>query len=138
MRKALSLALTLTLLPALAEAQAPPTPTKRFEIRNERAYLDGQEIKLWGIRGANALHSPAVTERFVRNLDNMAAHGINAFATYIMGSNTGWPEEWAARNGFEPDGRSVAHTIDEYVPVDGLVACAQGLAVAAMRFCGVG
>lgn len=39
--------------------------------------------------------------------------------------------------GFDPDGASVAHTIDEYVPVDGLVACAQGLAVAAMRFCGV-
>jgi acetylornithine deacetylase len=39
--------------------------------------------------------------------------------------------------GFTPDGRSVAHTIDEHVPVDGLVACAQGLAVAAMRFCGV-
>jgi acetylornithine deacetylase len=39
--------------------------------------------------------------------------------------------------GFEPDGRSVAHTIDEHVPVDGLIACAQGLAVAAMRFCGV-
>jgi acetylornithine deacetylase len=39
--------------------------------------------------------------------------------------------------GFYPDGRSVAHTIDEYVPVDGLVDCAKGLAVAAMRFCGV-
>ena len=39
--------------------------------------------------------------------------------------------------GFTPDGRSVAHTIDEYVPVDGLVDCAKGLAVAAMRYCGV-
>jgi acetylornithine deacetylase len=38
--------------------------------------------------------------------------------------------------GFNPDGSSVAHIIDEYVPVDGLVACAKGLAVAAMRFCG--
>jgi acetylornithine deacetylase len=38
--------------------------------------------------------------------------------------------------GFDPDGASVAHTIDEYVPIDGLVGCAQGLAVAAMRFCG--
>ena len=37
--------------------------------------------------------------------------------------------------GFDPDGVSVAHTIDEYVPVDGLVTCAQALAVAAMRFC---
>src|SRR5581483_8500961 len=38
--------------------------------------------------------------------------------------------------GFDPEGATVAHTIDEYVPVDGLVSCAQGLAVAAMRFCG--
>jgi acetylornithine deacetylase len=39
--------------------------------------------------------------------------------------------------GFSRDGRSVAHTIDEHVPVDGLVACSQGLAIAAMRFCGI-
>ena len=40
-------------------------------------------------------------------------------------------------SGFESGGTSIAHTIDEYVPVDDLVACAQGLAVSAMRFCGV-
>jgi acetylornithine deacetylase len=39
--------------------------------------------------------------------------------------------------GFDPEGSSVAHTVDEYVPIDGLVACAQALAVAAMRFCGI-
>jgi acetylornithine deacetylase len=39
--------------------------------------------------------------------------------------------------GFSAGGLSVAHMIDEYVPVDGLVGCAQGLAVAAMRFCGL-
>lgn len=39
--------------------------------------------------------------------------------------------------GLTPDGRSVAHTIDENVPVDGLVDCTKGLAVAALRFCGV-
>jgi acetylornithine deacetylase len=39
--------------------------------------------------------------------------------------------------GFDRDGVSVAHMVDEYVPVDGLVACAKGIAVAAMRFCGV-
>jgi acetylornithine deacetylase len=37
--------------------------------------------------------------------------------------------------GFDANGVSVAHMIDEYVPVEGLVACAQALAVAAMRFC---
>jgi acetylornithine deacetylase len=31
-----------------------------------------------------------------------------------------------------------AHTVDESVPVADLVACAQGIAVAAMRFCGTG
>lgn len=39
--------------------------------------------------------------------------------------------------GFDPDGASVAHTVDEYVPVDGLVDCAKALAVAAIRFCGL-
>ena len=38
--------------------------------------------------------------------------------------------------GFPRGERSVAHTIDEFVPVDDLVHCAQALAVAAMRFCG--
>ena len=38
--------------------------------------------------------------------------------------------------GFDRDGLSVAHMVDEYVPVDGLVGCAQAVAVAAMRFCG--
>jgi acetylornithine deacetylase len=38
--------------------------------------------------------------------------------------------------GFDANGVSVAHMIDEHVPVDGLVACAQALAVAALRFCG--
>ncbi len=36
--------------------------------------------------------------------------------------------------GIDADGVSVAHMIDEYVPVEGLVACAKGLAVAAIRF----
>jgi acetylornithine deacetylase len=38
--------------------------------------------------------------------------------------------------GIDQRGVTVAHTIDEYVPVNGLVACAQALAVAAMRVCG--
>jgi acetylornithine deacetylase len=39
--------------------------------------------------------------------------------------------------GFDLDGTTVAHTIDEFVPIDGLVKCSQALAVAAIRFCGV-
>ncbi|HUZ84630.1 MAG TPA: M20/M25/M40 family metallo-hydrolase, partial [Gaiellales bacterium] len=39
-------------------------------------------------------------------------------------------------SGFTAGGLSVAHTVDEHVPVADLVTCAQGLAVAAIRFCG--
>jgi len=43
--------------------------------------------------------------------------------------------------GYGPSGRDsngvrIPHTVDEHVPVDGLVSTAQALAVAAMRFCG--
>jgi acetylornithine deacetylase len=39
--------------------------------------------------------------------------------------------------GFDSDGLSLAHMVDEYVPIDGLVSSAQALAVAAIRFCGL-
>jgi acetylornithine deacetylase len=39
---------------------------------------------------------------------------------------------------YGPSDDNVAHTVDEYVPVDDLVACAQALAVTALRFCGRG
>ncbi len=39
--------------------------------------------------------------------------------------------------GWGPRDIAWAHTIDEYVPVDDLVRCAQGLALAAVRHCGV-
>jgi acetylornithine deacetylase len=56
-------------------------------------------------------------------------------ATYTL--QAGIPSIGYGPPGFDPDGATVAHTIDEYVPVDGLVKCAQALAVAALRFCGV-
>ena len=38
---------------------------------------------------------------------------------------------------FGPGDITRAHTVDEEVPIADLVACAQGMAIAAMRFCGV-
>jgi acetylornithine deacetylase len=38
--------------------------------------------------------------------------------------------------GFGPGGFETAHAVDEYVPIEDLVTCAQTLAVAALRFCG--
>ncbi len=82
-----------------------PIPTREFEIRNDRAFLGGHEVDLWGLRCGNALHSEAITERHIRNLDNMAAHGINLIGVYIQGSNAGWPDADAALSGFTRDGK---------------------------------
>jgi len=86
-----------------AEAE-PSASTKEFEIREDRPYLGGKRIDLWGLRCGNALMSQAVTERHVRNLDNMAAHGINVIGVYLQGSNGGWPDAAAGPNGYEPGG----------------------------------
>ena len=67
-------------------------PTKEFEIVDDRPHLGGHEVVLWGIRCGNALHSDTVTERHVRALDNMVAHGINLIGVYIQGSNGGYPD----------------------------------------------
>jgi hypothetical protein len=98
--------------PAVVEPPPPPCrtleatvgPTREFEIRNNRAVLGGEPVKLWGIRWGNALMSQAVTERHVRNLDNLVAHGINLVGVYLQGSNGGWPDVDAGRNGFSPEG----------------------------------
>jgi acetylornithine deacetylase len=36
---------------------------------------------------------------------------------------------------FGPGDGGLAHTVDEHVPIDNLVHCAQALAIAALRFC---
>jgi hypothetical protein len=81
-----------------------PTPTRVFEVRGDRPFLGGERIDIWGIRCSNALFSDAVTERHIRNLDNMIAHGINCLAVYIQGGNGGWPDVNAGKNGYTPEG----------------------------------
>ncbi|QDT56065.1 hypothetical protein Pan44_41150 [Caulifigura coniformis] len=83
---------------------AEPVATREFEIRNDRPFLGGQEVRLWGIRCGNAIHSEVVTQRHIQNLDNMVAHGINLIGVYIQGSNAGWPDPNVAANGFTRDG----------------------------------
>lgn len=95
-------AMSASIVPAIADE---PTPTKEFEIRGDRAFLGGHPLSLWGVRCGNALHSWTVTERHVRGLDAMAAHGVNLIGFYIQGSNGGWPNPDAGLNGFGRDGR---------------------------------
>jgi hypothetical protein len=90
------------LVPKPAETAA---ETKEFEIRSERPFLGGKEVDLWGLRCGNAFVSDAVTERFIRNFDNMNAHGINLVGAYIQGVNAGFPDGNAGLNGFTRHGK---------------------------------
>lgn len=82
----------------------PVTETKEFEIKGNRPYLGGHEVVLWGLRCGNAFYSDAVTERYIRNFDNMNAHGINLVGAYIQGVNAGHPDGDAGFNGFTRHG----------------------------------
>jgi hypothetical protein len=102
----------------VVDVQQPPGPTKEFEIRNQRAFLGGHEVDLWGLRCGNAFFSDAVTERYVRNFDNMNAHGINMVGAYIQGVNAGFPDGDAGLNGFTRHGElkpEVARRIEFFV-----------------------
>tara|TARA_A100001391_G_scaffold163821_1_gene123472 strand:- start:902 stop:2320 length:1419 start_codon:yes stop_codon:yes gene_type:complete len=81
-----------------------PPSTREFTVKDDRPYLDDEPIQIWGLRCGNALFSQGVTERHVRNLDNMVAHGINCIGVYIQGSNGGHPDPEAGRNGYNADG----------------------------------
>ena len=83
----------------------PQHETKSFEIKQERAFLGGHEVDLWGLRCGNAFFSDATTERFIRNFDNMNDHGINFVGAYIQGVNAGYPDGNAGLNGFTRHGK---------------------------------
>ncbi|MCK6446379.1 MAG: hypothetical protein L6Q99_08315 [Planctomycetes bacterium] len=90
-------------VPAALAATA--TATREFEVRDDRAWLGGEPVELWGLRCGNALANWTVTERHVRALDHCVAHGINTLGVYIQGSNGGWPDADAGVNGYGRDGR---------------------------------
>jgi hypothetical protein len=74
-------------------------------IRNDRPFLGGEPVRLWGLRCGNALYSDSVTERHVNSLDTLVAHGINLIGVYIQGSNGGSPNSDAGLNGFTRAGQ---------------------------------
>ncbi|QDV39505.1 hypothetical protein [Tautonia plasticadhaerens] len=66
--------------------------------------LGGQPVELWGYRCNNMLMSPAVTERLINNLDNLAEHGINLISVSLQGTNGGFPDADAGPKAFRSDG----------------------------------
>ena len=103
----LALIVIALIAPVIAATPESPRPTREFEIRDGFPYLDGEPVKLWGIRCHNALMSPAVTERLINNLDNMAAHGLNLVGLCLQGTNGGFPDKTPGLNAYAPDGHLI-------------------------------
>lgn len=108
-----AIAFQSTEIPAAGDTPVPeqaleiddPPATREFSIKDDQPYLDGERIRMWGLRCGNALYSQGVAERHVRNLDNMVAHGINCIGVYVQGSNGGHPDPGVAPNGYTPEGK---------------------------------
>lgn len=97
----LSVAL-LFVIPSVRAQQ--PAPTHEFRVHDERAWLDGVPVDLWGIHCGNALKSRPLTERLVRGLDAMADHGVNLVSVHLQAANGGHPDRMAGANLFSRRG----------------------------------
>ncbi len=65
--------------------------------------LDGEPIRPFGLRLANALQSDEITDRLIGAMDEMAAHGIQSFSLTIQGGRHTAGGN-SAFNGYAPDG----------------------------------
>jgi hypothetical protein len=101
-RQALVAAVCVLAVPTPCQGRpaAQASSTREFEVRNDRAFLGGHEVRLWGLRCGNALMSDAVAQRLVFGLDCMAASGINLVSIYLQAANGGHPDLNAGKNAF--------------------------------------
>ena len=95
--KPFTLLLAVFAFPLLAHADTPPV----LGIRGGVFTRDGEPFQMWGIRVASATTSDAQTEHLVAQLDDYAAHGLNAVTVFYQGSRS------AHYDPFTPDGRGV-------------------------------
>ena len=60
-----------------------------LSVRGTSTCLDGEPFVVAGLRCSNALISDRATDELIDHLDLFAAHGVNAFSVYWMGSRFG-------------------------------------------------
>ena len=76
----------------------PPAGAGELSIRGEEILLDGQPIKVIGLRCSNSLMSDATTDQLINQLDAMRSYGLNTISVFVMGSRFGDVQ------GYRPDG----------------------------------
>ena len=69
-----------------------------LSIRGEEILLDGEPVKVIGLRCSNSLMSDATTDQLIEQLDDMQSYGLNTVSVFVMGSRFG------DIAGYRPDG----------------------------------
>lgn len=89
-----ALGLLLLLLASTSGASA-----ATLAVRGDQFLLDGQSLKLWGVRTASASQTEESTRHLIAQLDDYARHGINAVAVFYQGSSGGYSNPFSADGG---------------------------------------
>jgi hypothetical protein len=85
--RAVLVAFAAMLIVARADAaDAPPGTRNVLAVRGAELLLNGQPIKLKGLRTSAALMSEATTTDLIAHLDLFRSYGVNTISVYLMGS----------------------------------------------------
>lgn len=71
----------------------------RLVVEGDQLLLDGEAVKVLGLRCSNALMSDATADALIESLDRYQSYGINLVSVFVMGSRFGDVK------GYQPDGR---------------------------------
>lgn len=77
------------------------TPAAEVTTAGDQFRLDGQPLKLWGVRTASASQSAEMTRHLLAQLDEYQRHGLNAVTVFYQGSSGGYS------NPFSGDGTAL-------------------------------
>lgn len=78
-----------------------PAPSAALSVVGNWLHMDGEPLKLMGVRTASATQDQEQTDHLIAQLDDYKAHGINAVTVFYMGSRG------ANYDPFSRDGRSI-------------------------------
>lgn len=60
-----------------------------FSVKNNKTYLNDQEIMVAGLRCSNALISEKATNELIAHLEEYKSYGVNTVSVFVMGSRYG-------------------------------------------------
>ena len=84
-----SIAWLAAVLGLLLSATEAPAGQYRLSVKGEQILLNGQPVKVIGLRCSNALMTEQTTTQLIDQLDEFKSYGVNTVSVFFMGSRFG-------------------------------------------------